>query len=184
VTVRFMTRDMTGELAKYKTGRSLACLPAVMLLSVTCAHAQLIGEAETRKFVSCRTLVTWTGPQGTQVSYLGAGGKAYLWAHSNDTVQSGSWRVDPNATSPQSRIAYVAVCVQYGGSAPWDCRPAEILERITMDQADGDIFGLEGRSAVPLRLPRDRTNIAMLQQRLRTEAPGAAQSPRPAVKCE
>jgi hypothetical protein len=118
------------------------------------------------------------------VSYLGAGGKAYLWAPGNDTVLSGTWRVDPNATSPQSRLAYVAVCVQYGGSTAWDCRPAEILERITMDQADGDVFGLEGRSAVPFRLVRDRTNIALLQQRLRTEAPDATQPPRPAAKCE
>jgi len=174
-----MVHHMTNDMSR----RSLACLPAVVLvLAAACAHAQIIGEAETRKFVSCRTLVTWTGPQGTQVSYLGAGNKAYLWAAGNDTVLSGTWRVDPNATSPQSRIAYVAVCVQYGGSA--DCRPAEILERVTMDQADGDIFGLEGRSAVPLRLPRDRTNIAMLQQRLRAEAPDATQPPRPAAKCD
>ena len=164
--------------------RSFVCRTvALLLLTVTCAHAQLLGEAETRKFVSCRTLITWTGPQGTQVSYLGAGGKAYLWAAGNDTVLSGTWRVEPNATSPQSRIAYVALCVQYdGGGARWDCRPAEILERVTMDQADGDIFGLEGRSAVPLRLPRDRTNIAMLQQRLRAESP--TQGAQPAAKCE
>jgi hypothetical protein len=152
-------------------------------LAATYAHAQIVGEAETRKFVSCRTLVTWTAPQGTQVSYLGAGGKAYLWAPGNDTVLTGTWRVDPNATSPQSRLAYVAVCVQYGGSAQWDCRPAEILERITMDHADGDVFGLEGRAAVPLRLARDRTNIAMLQQRLRTEVPDAMKSAQPAAKC-
>src|SRR4051794_2063011 len=169
------TRDMSRK--------SLACLPAIVLaLTAACAHAQIPGEAETRKFVSCRTLVTWTGPQGTQVSYLGAGGKAYLWAPGNDTVLAGTWRVDPNATSPQSRLAYVAVCVQYGGSA--DCRPAESLERITMDHADGGVFGLEGRSAAPLRLARDRTNIAMLQQRLRTEAPNAVQPPRPAAKCD
>src|SRR3954469_16644398 len=174
---------MIKHMTKYRTCRSLACLPAVVLmLTAACAHAQIIGEAETRKFAPCRTLVTWTGPQGTQVSYLGAGGKLYLWAPGNDTVLSGTWRIDPNATSPQSRIAYVAVCVQYGGSA--DCRPAEILERVTMDQADGDVFGLEGRSAVPLRLARDRTNIAMLQQRLRTEAPDAAQPPQPAAKCD
>jgi hypothetical protein len=172
-------------MARHKTCRSLACLPAVVLmLTVTCAHAQIVGEAETRKFVSCRTLITWTGPQGTQVSYLGGGGKAYLWAPGNDTVLSGIWRVEPNATSPQSRIAYVAVCAQYGSNAQWDCRPAEILERITMDHADGDVFGLEGRSAVPFRLVRDRTNIAMLQQRLRTEAPDAAQPSRPAAKCD
>jgi hypothetical protein len=158
---------------------------AFLALATACAHAQLLGEAETRKFVSCRTLITWTGPQGAQVSYFGAGGKAYLWAAGNDDVLSGTWRIDPNATSPQSRIPYVALCVQYdGGSARWDCRPAEIQERVTMDQADGDIFGLEGRSAVPLRLPRDRTNIAMLQQRLRAEAPDAAQPPRPAAKCD
>ena len=174
-----MVHHMKSDMSR----RSLACLPAVVLvLAAACAHAQIIGEAETRKFVSCRTLVTWTGPQGAQVSYLGAGGRAYLWAPGNDTVLSGTWRVDPNATSRQSRIAYVAVCVQYGGSA--DCRPAEILERITMDQADGDVFGLEGRSAVPLRLARDRTNIAMLQQRLRAEAPDATQPPRPAAKCD
>jgi hypothetical protein len=174
-----MVNHMTSDMSR----RSLASLPAVVLvLTAACAHAQLLGEAETRKFVSCRTLITWTGPQGTQVSYLGAGNKAYLWAAGNDTVLSGTWRVDPNATSPQSRIAYVALCVQYGGSA--DCRPAEILERVTMDQADGDVFGLEGRSAVPLRLPRDRTNIAMLQQRLRAEAPDATQPPRPAAKCD
>jgi len=173
--VRHMTRDMS---------RRLLALAVVLVLIATCAQAQIVGEAETRKFVSCRTLVTWTGPQGTQVSYLGAGGKAYLWAPGNDTVLSGTWRVDPNATSPQSRLAYVAVCVQYGGSSQWDCRPAEILERITMDHADGDVFGLEGRSAVPLRLARDRTNIAMLQQRLRTDAPDVPQHPRPAAKCE
>jgi hypothetical protein len=162
----------------------VSLLTVFVALAATYAHAQIVGEAETRKFVSCRTLVTWTGPQGTQVSYLGAGGKAYLWAPGNDTVLTGTWRVDPNATSPQSRLAYVAVCVQYGGSAQWDCRPAEILERITMDHADGDVFGLEGRSAVPLRLARDRTNIAMLQQRLRTEVPDAMKSAQPAAKCE
>jgi hypothetical protein len=174
---------MVHHKTKHMRRQSLACLPAVVLvLTAVCAHAQITGEAETRKFVSCRTLVTWTAPQGTQVSYLGAGGKSYLWAPGNDTVLSGTWRVDPNATSRQSPVPYVAVCVQYGGSP--DCRPAEILERITMDQADGDVFGLEGRSAVPLRLARDRTNIAKLQQRLRAEAPDATQPPRPAAKCD
>ena len=166
------------------TVRSCVCLSTVLLaLAAAYAHAQPAGEAETRKFVSCRTLVTWTGPQGTQVSYLGAGGKSYLWAPGNDTVLSGNWRVDPRATSARSSLAYVAVCVQYGGGAQ-DCRPAELLERITMDHADGDVFGLEGRSAVPFRLARDRTNIAMLQQRLRTEAPDAMKPAQPAAKCE
>ena len=158
---------------------SRVCLSAVLLaLAATCANAQLVGEAETRKFVSCRTIVTWTAPQGTQVSYLGAGGKAYLWAPGNDTVQSGNWRIDPRAASGRS-VPYLAVCTQYGTSAQWDCRPAELLERITMDHADGDVFALAGRSAVPFPLARDRTNIAMLQQRI--PSPGAAQ---PAAKCE
>ena len=164
--------------------RSRVCLSVALLaLSGACAHAQPAGEAETRKFVTCRTIITWTAPQGTQVSYLGAGGKSYLWAPGNDTVLSGNWRVDPRATSARSSLAYVAVCVQYGGGAQ-DCRPAELLERITMDHADGDVFGLEGRSAVPLQLARDRTNIAMLQQRLRAEAPNVSQSTQPAAKCE
>ena len=164
--------------------RSRICLSILLVaLSVTYAHAQQIGEAETRKFVSCRTLVTWTGPQGTQVSYLGAGGKAYLWAPGNDAILSGSWRVDPNATSRQSPQPYIAVCVQYQVNAQWDCRPAEILERITMDHADGDVFGLEGRTAVPFRLTRDRTNIAMLRQRIQDQGSGAA-PPQPAAKCE
>ena len=178
------------------TVRSRVCLSTlVVALSVTCAqicapsyaHAQQIGEAETRKFVSCRTLVTWTAPQGTQVSYLGAGGKAYLWAPGNDAVLSGSWRIDPNATSRQSPQAYIAVCFQYQGNAQWDCRPAEILERITMDHADGDVFGLEGRTAVPFRLARDRTNIAMLQQRIKDQAQGQVSGTapsQPAAKCE
>jgi hypothetical protein len=170
------------------TVRSCVCLSTLLVaLSITCAHAQQIGEAETRKFVSCRTLVTWTAPQGTQVSYLGAGGKAYLWAPGNDTVLSGSWRIDPNATSRQSPQAYIAVCVQYQANAQWDCRPAEILERITMDHADGDVFGLEGRTAVPFRLTRDRTNIAMLRQRMQDQAQGQASGaapPQPAAKCE
>src|SRR5256885_15620569 len=144
------TRDMSRK--------SLACLPAIVLaLTAACAHAQIPGEAETRKFVSCRTLVTWTGPQGTQVSYLGAGGKSYLWAPGNDTVLSGTWRVDPNARSPQSRLAYVAVCVQDGGRAQWGCRPAEGLERVTTGQGARDIIGLEGRSARPLRRARGWT---------------------------
>jgi len=157
---------------------------AFLALATAYAHAQPAGEAETRKFVSCRTLVTWTAPTGTQVSYLGAGGKAYLWAPGNDTVLAGSWRIDPRATTARSGLAFVAVCTQYGGGAQWDCRPAELLERITMDHADGDVFGLEGRSAVPLQLARDRTNIAMLQQRLRAEAPNVNQGVQPAAKCE
>ena len=158
---------------------SRVCLSAVLLaLAATCANAQLVGEAETRKFVSCRTIVTWTVPQGTQVSYLGAGGKAYLWAPGNETVLSGNWRIDPRAASARS-VPYLAVCTQYGPSTQWDCRPAELLERITMDHADGDVFALAGRSAVPFPLARDRTNIAMLQQRI--PSPGAAQ---PAAKCE
>jgi hypothetical protein len=163
------------------TVRPRVCPSTVLLvLCATYAQAQQIGETETRQFFSCRTIVTWTAPQGTQVSYLGAGGKAYLWAPGNETVQSGNWRIDPRATSGRSGIPYLAVCVQYGGGAQ-DCRPAELLERITMDHADGDVFGLAGRSAVPFALARDRTNIAMLQQRL--PAPGAAQ-PQPAAKCE
>jgi hypothetical protein len=157
---------------------------AFLAFAAAYAHAQPAGEAETRKFVTCRTLVTWTVPTGTQVSYLGAGGKAYLWAPGNDTVLSGNWRVDPRATSRQSPLAYVAVCTQYGTSTQQDCRPAELLERITMDHADGDVFGLEGRPTMPFRLARDRTNIAMLQQRLRAEAPDAMKPAQPAAKCE
>jgi len=156
------------------------CLSTVFALAAVHAHAQQIGEAETRQFFSCRTILTWTAPQGTQVSYLGAGGKAFLWAPGNETVLSGNWRVDPRATG-RSGLPFLAVCVQYGGSTPWDCRPAELLERITMDHAQGDVFGLTGRSAVPFALARDRTNIAMLQQRI--QAAGAAQ-PQPAAKCE
>jgi hypothetical protein len=164
------------------TVRSRVCLSTVFLtLAVASAQAQQIGEAETRQFFSCRTIVTWTAPQGTQVSYLGAGGRAYLWAPGNDTVLSGNWRIDPRATSGRSGLPYLAVCTQYGTSTQWDCRPAELLERITMDHADGDVFGLAGRSAVPFALARDRANIAMLQQRL--QAPAAAQA-QPAAKCE
>ena len=164
------------------TVRSSVSLSTLLLmLTAAYAQAQQIGETETRRFFSCRTIVTWTAPQGTQVSYLGAGSKAYLWAPGNETVQSGNWRIDPRATSGRSGIPYLAVCVQYGASTQWDCRPAELLERITMDHADGDVFGLAGRSAVPFALARDRTNIAMLQQRL--PAPAAAQA-QTAAKCE
>ena len=115
--VHHMTRDMSR--------RSLAGLPAVALvLTVACAHAQITGEAETRKFVSCRTLVTWTGPQGTQVSYLGAGNKAYLWAPGNDTVLSGTWWVgtgnkyDPaNLTVPMKQGTFVT---HFGNRVHWD----------------------------------------------------------------
>jgi len=167
--------------------RPTACLPAALLaLAAVYAHAQPVGEAETRKFFGCRTIVTWSGAQGTQVSYLGAGGKAYLWAPGNDTVLSGNWRIDPRATSAQSPRTYVAVCVQYGAQpgAPWECRPAEMLERITLDHADGDVFALAGRSAVPFRLPRERANIAALQQRIKAQAPDAAQPTRPTATCE
>jgi hypothetical protein len=126
------------------------------------------------------------GRAGHPDSYLGAGGKVYLWAPGHDSVQSGNWRIDPRATSPQSPRTYVAVCLQYAAQpgAPWDCRPAEMMERSTVDHADGDVFALQGRSAVPFRLARDRANIAMLQQRIRAQSPDATQPMRPAAKCE
>lgn len=164
---------------------------ALLALATPRAYAQ-VSEPETRRFFSCRTIVTFSAGQGTQVSYLSPTGKVYLWSPGNDTVLSGNWRIDPRASSGQSARTYVALCFQYETDTPAmgqtadqrECRPAEMMERATIDHADGDVFALAGRSAVPFRLPRDRANIATLQQRLRAQSPDVAQPMQRAAGCE
>src|SRR5262245_18657366 len=142
----------------------------------TLSHAEgrkPMSMLEAREHFVCKTRVSFTEQHGTQVSYMTSNGQIFLWYPGNGIVLPGLWKMEEAAIK---NLAFVAVCFQYGlntynpvtkeRGGKWSCAPADILARTNVDGADGDVFGLERRSAVPFRLSKERTTVADLQKKI------------------
>jgi hypothetical protein len=141
------------------------------------ANAQVtspLSVAEARKFLACKTHMTFSGGHGTQVSYLRSDGVEFLWYPGNAVVVRGKWNIVEHATEPRG---YADICFQYGANTynpvtgraggNWECRPAHVFVRSTVDRADGDVFGLARRGSVPFALSSERTTINDLRKIVR-----------------
>jgi hypothetical protein len=150
---------------------------------VTCADAQKLNgdanaqvttpltEARARELLIGKTHMTFSGGHGTQVSYLRSDGVEFLWYPGNAVVVRGKWDIAKHATEPRG---YADICFLYGTNTynpvtrrvggNWECRPAHLYVRSIIDRADGDVFGLAKRAAVPFELSRERTTINDLRK--------------------
>jgi hypothetical protein len=160
----------------------------VVTLSPFCAQAQTrdvhavrqapsaLTESEAWKFFSCKTFMSFMPGHGTQISYRRPDGAIFLWYPGNTIVLSGRWKIVMRATSSLPPVStdicflyetntYNPVTKRPGGD--WQCMPADLLARFTVERADGDIFGLAVRRAVPFILPSEKSTIADLRTRIR-----------------
>lgn len=112
----------------------------------------------------------WDKGHGTQVEYLSAGGKAFLWYPGNRSVVVGDWKTQAREGGSVSEIcfrygqeSYNPVTGQSGGT--WSCRNATGY-LVNLDViVRGDPFNLtSGR--VPYVLPKqERISLGKLFQR-------------------
>jgi len=161
---------------------------AAAVVAATCAHAQtsaLMSVPEAREYYVCKTRVSFSPGHGTQVSYMNSEGAIFLWYPGNTVVLPGRWRIEEVTVAKQP---HAALCFQYGANtynpvtkergSKWNCLPADLWARTTVDRADGDVFGLRWRKAPPFSLSSERTTIADLQKRIRSpQQPKSALDP-------
>lgn len=135
-----------------------------------------------------KTLATYVDGLGTQVVHMTSGGQLYLWSSANENVQTGEWRYDLLATGaattyqgagginvPVEELATDwGLCFKYldasgkvlrraeGGD--WNCALFTDYERLIVERAEGDAFGLsQGRA--PGQMPVGaRLTLAQLQR--------------------
>ena len=106
---------------------------------------------------------------GTQVEYLSADGKAYLWYPGNPALMIGEWKTGTvplirKNNGVESRSELATLCFRYGAQG-FSCKEAfGYLRRIT-ESAPGDVFGLARRPKPPFVLDRERTTIDALKRK-------------------
>jgi len=135
-----------------------------------------LGLQEARRLFVCQTRMSFGPGHGTQVSYMHPDGAIFLWYPGNAVIVPGKWQIVPRTTTAQPAEESASICFQYGSNTynpvtgqfggKWECRPADVFDRSTVDRAEGDVFALATRTAVPFRLARERTTIAELKKYL------------------
>ena len=98
------------------------------------------------------TNMTYDSGHGTQVEYLARDGSANLWYPGNAVILHGRWRQQgANLCFNYGPHTYNPVTHVYG--AKWECESTSLYNSLLVEQANGDVFRLAGRSAVPYPLP-------------------------------
>jgi hypothetical protein len=106
---------------------------------------------------------------GTQVEYVAANGKSWLWYPGNSVVLPGRWkRQGADMCFAYGANTYNPATGTRGGG--WECMPFRLYWGTVDERMKGDIFALQGRGAVPFKLDRERTTLEALLSRV---SPGA-----------
>jgi hypothetical protein len=120
---------------------------------------------------------------GTQIEYLAADGRAFLWYPGNKVVLSGNWRTEtePRTVTDRSKERHFTVaslCFRYKttrinpqtgeSGANWSCTPSLFYLRRKKEEVTGDVFGLSRQGAPPFILDREATTLDALRQRVGT----------------
>ncbi|MEO0913327.1 MAG: hypothetical protein AAFY59_10110 [Pseudomonadota bacterium] len=112
---------------------------------------------------------SFSDAHGTQVAYLSAGGRSYLWYPGNRRVVAGEWEVRAGAR----RFAFI--CFRYdpgtfnpvtrrpGGA--WACQRADDFLLLEREVQRGDLFALSS-GRVPFVMPKRDISLAALAARL------------------
>jgi hypothetical protein len=110
---------------------------------------------------------------GTQVEYLAANGKSYLWYPGNRSILPGRWkREGDNMCFAYGANTYNPATGQSGGG--FECMPFPLYWGGIEQRMPGDILGLANRTAVPFHLEKRRTTLEKLLARV---SPGAEAPP-------
>ncbi|WP_102958436.1 hypothetical protein [Mangrovicella endophytica] len=117
-----------------------------------------------------KTFRAWEKGHGTQVEFLAANGRTYLWYPGNTRAVAGTWEVvaKPIPSRPDLGNRSVEICVRYGpntynpvtGSRDGspECTPIKFYTMVVDEYAPGDPFHLAS-GKVPFVLDRHSTTL-------------------------
>lgn len=119
------------------------------------------------------TVVTYSGPHGTQVSYHSPAGKVFLWYPGNTVVLQGEWKA---ARPQQLCYRYPTNTINLHAHQPggkWVCRAAVLMVfgLGAIHERKGDVFGLSRRSAPPFVTQKGPEQLKDIVAKLPPETP-------------
>ena len=137
------------------------------------------------------TTRSWNPYHGTQVEYLAADGKTFLWYPGNSILLSGSWKTQNVETQTRadhegkkfvaSNIGYI--CFKYGSNSynpvtgqqggSWQCQPGHQYFFHSNEVVKGDVLGLSN-GQLPFVMPK-KVRFSLSELHMRTK--GQEQAP-------
>lgn len=127
----------------------------ILVAVATAAHAQNLANI---------TTLFYSEGHGTQVEYLHADGKSYLWYPGNRIVLTAPWKKQGDRICYLYRTnTYNPVTGSRGGQ--WECTALLIQQARVLERVKGDVFALAEAArnqTVPFVLSRNKTTIARL----------------------
>lgn len=136
-----------------------------------------------KKFMRGTTIMYYDRGHGTQVEYVDGRGHTWLWYPGNPVILPGDYKVLPSGLRYAQMVkagnqtvvkqgTTTHICYRYGSNTfnpvtmtsggDFDCAPAPLLMADVIETADGDIFGLAKRKAVPFKLSSRKTSFERL----------------------
>ena len=144
-------------------------------------------QAEFRKMLVGKTWLSYDGRHGTQVTFIAADGRAFLWYPGNTVILPSRWTISerkdsflyrhPGGAGQSFHMLQTAViCFQYGPntynpvtgnrSRP-ECGTPGTWQRTHFDERPGDPLGLARMKAPPFVLDKQKTTFDDLIARVR-----------------
>ncbi len=127
------------------------------------AHKMAASPAEVQKFLSNTTAKVWN-MHGTQIEYLAADGRTFLWYPGNAKVLPGRWKLQKASYGLEmcflyGEATYNPITLQRGGN--WECDMAAYYLLDRDELVAGDPLRLE-RITVPFVMPKG-SNVSIAQ---------------------
>lgn len=150
--------------------------------------------ADAKAALANKTLLRLTPAHGPEVTYTTPDGQYFLWFPGSSVMVGGTWKSEEQDYRKKVRSGgavrefsgpMTMYCYEFRASAhnpvtgmmgsKTSCEVAGWAKVATVERADGDIFGLAGRSEVPFVLTRDIDSFAQIRARM----PGVVAAARP-----
>jgi hypothetical protein len=132
-----------------------------------------------RKLISETPAQPYQG-HGTQLEYIGADGRTFLWYPGNTGMVVGEWKLNTHPfkvviDAGSASFDLVDLCFRYltpsvnpvtgSSGSNWSCTPTYMYLQRIVESATDDPFGLSRRPSPPFVLERDRTTIDALRKK-------------------
>lgn len=128
----------------------------VALLAAVAAQAQPVGGY---------TNMSVDPAHGTQIEYVAAGGKSYLWYPGNTVILEGRWKREGDSICfAYGENTYNPATGTQGGG--WECMRFDIYWWVVEERVPADVFSLATRREAPFKLEPKRTTLERLIARV------------------
>jgi hypothetical protein len=124
-------------------------------------------QAKLNKFLKDSTLLSFSSFYGTQIEYLGADGRTFLWYPGNSVLVTGQWKVQSAGKWPEicfkyQENSYDPGTKRFGGA--WECNEGLAYIVHGEEIAVGDPMSLAS-GKTPFVLAKKRTTLAAVMKK-------------------